>query len=476
VIKGKIVLPVAAVFMPLLAQASNLSIGTSFAGLNMTQGAGWVPPDMGFAVGQNQIVEVVNGGYEVFNKSGVSLTGAQSDISLWTNAGISPGQVTGNNNLGDPRVMYDPGSNRFFVSEINTTSANNAGNSNMAFIAVSKAANPAAGFNAAGFVAATGFSDGFADFDTLGLDKNGVYLGTNNFNMGGSGGSISIFSMPKSDLLLSTPSLAQMTEFTGMTGDGTVPHPAYDPNGTYGELITQTGLGRYDLLQLGNTANHPATLTTAGSLTGVADNGVILPLQSDGSTITTDIDDRVSATPFIVGDLMYVVNSFADSTDNTYDVLHWMIINLNTNSLLQQGTIYEAKFDYTYPSVAANANGDFVIGFDRSGAGPLGNIESWAVACHYNGTSALCGTPLELSAGDNTVNHDGRMGDFTATNIDPTNPDIFWTSSEVPYEGTWGTQITELVLTPDPVPEPGTFVLAAALIGGLLWRRRRPRP
>jgi hypothetical protein len=461
---------VAVVFMPLLAQADTISIGISFAGLNMTQGAGWVPPDMGFAVGQKQIVEVVNGGYEVFNKAGASLTGPQSDVSLWTSAGIPLAQVTGNNNLSDPRVLYDPVSGRFVVSEINATSANNAGNSNMAFIAASKTGDPApGGWNAVGFVAQTGFSNGFADFDTLGLDKNGVYLGTNNFNMGGPGNSISVFSMPKSDLLLG--SVANMTQFTGITTAGVVPHPAYDPNGSHGELISQTGSGSYDLLQLSNTANHPAALTSVGNLTGVTDNGAVYPLQSDGSLITTDIDDRVSSTPFVVGNLMYVVNSFADPT-NSFDVVHWMIINLNTSALLQQGTISNPGFDYTYPSVAANANGDFVIGFDRSGHTPTGNIESWAVACRYNGASVSCNTPLELSAGDNTVNNDGRMGDYTSTVIDPTNPNIFWTSSEVPFQGTWGTRITELVLTPDPVPEPGTFVLTGALIAGLLWRRR----
>jgi hypothetical protein len=460
---------VAAVLMPLLAHAGSISIGISFAGLNVGQGAGWVPPDMGFAVGQNQIVQVVNGGYEVFQKTGASLTGPQSDVSLWTNAGIPLAQVTGINNLADPRVLYDPASGRFILSEINATSVNGAGNSNMAFIAASKTSDPASGgWNAFGFVATTGFSNGFADFDTLGIDQNGVYLGTDNFNMGGFGHSISVFSMPKSDLLLGSG--ANMTELTGITG-AAVPHPAYDPNGSHGELIAQTAIGSYELLQLSNTANHPAVLTSVGNLTGVTDNLAVPPLQSDGSQITTNIDDRVSSTPFTVGNLMYVVNSFADPT-GSFDVLHWMIINLTTSTLLQQGTISDPGFDYTYPSVAANANGDFVIGFDRSGGTQQGNIESWAVACRYNGASVSCNTPLELSAGDNTVNTDGRMGDYTSTVIDPTNSNIFWTSSEVPLQGSWGTRITELVLTPDSVPEPGMFVLTGALIAGLLWRRR----
>jgi hypothetical protein len=150
---------------------------------------------------------------------------------------------------------------------------------------------------------------------------------------------------------------------------------------------------------------------------------------------------------------MYAVNSIGDPT-STFDVIHWMIIDLTTKLVLRQGTLSNPSFDYTYPSVAANSNGDFLIGFNRSGS----------IA-----DTAVCGTPGQL--GDNSVNLDGRRGDYSSIQVDPTDPNIFWTALEVPSGNTWSTQITELIIT---TPEPGTIGLLAA--GALLFvslRRRK---
>jgi hypothetical protein len=40
------------------------------------------------------------------------------------------------------------------------------------------------------------------------------------------------------------------------------------------------------------------------------------------------------------------------------------------------------------------------------------------------------------------------------------------------HQGAGGTQITELVLTPEYTLEPGTLMPVGGLIAGLVWRRR----
>jgi hypothetical protein len=77
-----------------------------------------------------------------------------------------------------------------------------------------------------------------------------------------------------------------------------------------------------------------------------------------------------------------------------------------------------------------------------------------------------------LSAGDNTVNGDGRWGDYSSIQVDPTNSNIFWTALEVPSGNSWSTQITELIIA-DAVPEPGTvgLLMAGALLFAGLRRR-----
>lgn len=78
-----------------VAQA-NLNIGTNFTGQTMVDlpalnppGYTFIPPDTDGAVGPNHIVELINGAYAVYNKSGgfVQSTGLDT---FWSNAGVTP--------------------------------------------------------------------------------------------------------------------------------------------------------------------------------------------------------------------------------------------------------------------------------------------------------------------------------------------------------------------------------------------------
>jgi hypothetical protein len=457
-----------------VAAASNLTpvIGTSFSGSSFNTTLNLVPPDMALAVGPSQIVQIVNTGFQVFDKTGVSLTGPMTDIQFWNNAGIS--STTTNLGIFDPRVVYDPGSQRFFaIEDVSGTDPNTQATlpNNKVMIAVSNNSNPMNGWKALSFTAGTGFASGFADFDTLGVNQQGVFIGTNNFDNNSANQTISLFSIPKSDLTQSSPTLANMTSFLALntTVNGLVPQLALDTGGTYAPVLT-IGPNPHEaaLLTISGAQGPSATLSAPTYLTGLTDGTVVPPVQSDGSQITTNIDNRFSQSTFVVGNLMYAVNSV--SPDSVHDLIHWMIVNLSTNSLVTQGTISDPNYDYTYPSIVADASGDFTIGFNRSGNSPDGNPSGYGVECNYNGSSAICGSPLLLVAGQ-AVSNDGRWGDYSATAIDPSNPNAYWTSLEfTDANGQWATQITELV----PSPEPGTIGLLTA--GGLLLaalRRRR---
>ena len=458
-----------------VASASTLTptVGVNFAGSNFTQGPGLVPPDMALAVGPSQIVQIVNGGFQVFDKSGASLTGSMTDTQFWNNAGIS--SSTTNLGIFDPRVAYDPGSHRFFaIEDVSGTDPGTGGNlpNNKVMLAVSNSSNPADGWKALSFTAGTGFASGFADFDTLGVSKNGVFIGTNNFDNNSAAQTISMFSIPKLDLLASSPTLSNMTSFIGLdpNTNGLVPQLALDTGGAHGAVLTiGPNLHEASLLTISGAQGPGATLSAPVYVTGLTDGTVVPPVQSDGSVITTNIDNRFSQATFVEGNLMYAANSV--SPDGVHDLIHWMILNLDTDTLLTQGTISDPNFDYTYPSIAANAAGGFMIGFNRSGNSPDGNPSAYDVECHYDGTNAVCASPLLLAAGQ-SVTFDARWGDYSATAIDPTNPDIFWTSLEITDpNNNWTTQITELTAA----PEPGTIALAGlglAVGSGILAFRR----
>jgi len=100
------------------AQATTVvTVGTNFRGTSRSQSdLFFYPPDTMGAVGPNHIVELINGSYAVYNKSGSVL----SRISLnqfWQNAGATPA----GSYAFDPRVNYDPFSNRWFAASVDNT-------------------------------------------------------------------------------------------------------------------------------------------------------------------------------------------------------------------------------------------------------------------------------------------------------------------------------------------------------------------
>src|SRR4030095_7674869 len=72
------------------------------------------PPDTNGEVGATQYVQIVNEGYQVFNKStGASVLGPVGISTLWQGFG----GVCQNNGSGDPVVLYDQIANRWVISQ-----------------------------------------------------------------------------------------------------------------------------------------------------------------------------------------------------------------------------------------------------------------------------------------------------------------------------------------------------------------------
>src|SRR5262249_27637671 len=157
------------------------------------------PPDTMGAAGQQHFVAFNNGNFSIFNKNG-TLVSQVSDTTFWTTAlGASPG------GLSDPRILYDPASQRWFASMI-TTGQNIKNN---ILIARSNTSDPTQGFKAMSF---TTTNNRFADYPTLGLDANGIYIGTNNFTSAtGSFSGVGMYSVPKAHITANTPTLTHLT-------------------------------------------------------------------------------------------------------------------------------------------------------------------------------------------------------------------------------------------------------------------------
>src|SRR5439155_8870560 len=94
--------------------------GVSFLAMGHTNTSSIItgdPPDPTGAVGPNNYVEAVNGGIEIFNKSGTVVAAAKFLNTLWTGyTGTNAGNGCSARNDGDPIVRYDRQADRWLIS------------------------------------------------------------------------------------------------------------------------------------------------------------------------------------------------------------------------------------------------------------------------------------------------------------------------------------------------------------------------
>jgi len=414
------------------------------------------PADGNGAVGPSDFVEFINGRFAIFAKSTGVRRKSLTDLQFWKNAGVT---FTTNQDVTDPRILFDTYSQRWFAAQIDYDSDNVI--SNRFLVAVSASADPTAAWSGFAF-AADPVNGDFADFPTLGVDTNGVYLAGNLFDSLGSSVGSALVSFPKNDLLANPPSIAGRKSFgtLGFAARGFVLQPAATTGeATTGESVLAVGnlgldFATHNTLKLSvvNNATTPggATLSSATTLTMPAYSVPINPPQPDGTDNLDDGDARISGFIRRVGDMLYAVHGVQV---NDRAAVRWYKINAKNNTLIQSGTISDTNRHFFFPSIAANENGIVAIAFNGSSSNSF--VSSYAAVGEVvNGTLSF-GAPILLKAGTASYQSPdpdtgiSRWGDYSATSPDPIDPSRFWTIQMYP-RGTnvWSTQVTELITKP----------------------------
>lgn len=444
-------------------------VGLSFTGTTIYD-SGFIPPDTMGAVGPNHIVELVNGRYRVYDKSTGSVIADSSLDSFWTSAGASP-----TNYAFDPRVTYDPDSGRWFA-----VSVDNAGDPNSFLLAVSKSSDPTEGWTA--FKIDSDSDDShWADFPTLGVDADGVYICANMFDAPGGAANpttVTIVAIPKDDLVAANPTVSNATKFenldrsdvgwsiqpavSGEPSDLTEPLLAVDAD--YFSLLNRTNIEWSDSTpSLSATTDIPVASTS-------------FPPDANQPGTKADIetnDDRFSSYVYSIDGTLWAVHSISY---NGRAAIRWYQIDESTNTVLQWGTIYDDSLDLYYPSIAVNEYGHVIVGC--SGSSETQYVSAYAFFGETNNGSTTFSDPILLVGGVSDYERldsadRNRWGDYSTTVVDPSDPLKFWTFQEYVY-GTdaWATRITMLQV--EAVPEPATVALfGLGVAAGVAWRRRR---
>lgn len=442
------------------AQSSvQVQIGQNFTGSDNTE-SGVTPADGNGAIGPKHYVEFINGAFAIYAKTNGLRIRRISDSQFWADAGVI---VSSDATISDPRVIYDPASQRWFASmvDFNSTVSDPTTFANNFLIAISDTPDPTRGWHGKSFVADpdTGF---FADFPTLGVDANALYISGDMFVNGSTSVGASLWSIPKADLLLNTtPAVVTNATWYGVMAyseHGEILQPATCVDGSSGgDILAAPDILSGDTLILSKVLNADTTngvLTASTNIPIAAYSVPFDPKQPDGTATLADNDARLSARVYTVGGVIFAAQSIEV---NGRAAIRWYRISATNQTLLESGTITDPDLDLFYPSIAANIGGVIVIGCN--GCSIHKPVSSFAYAgLTVNGVTTFSG-PTLLQAGTIGNYHDSnetlggatesRWGDYSATTPDPSDPSRFWTIQMLPITSqNWATQITEILVLP----------------------------
>ncbi len=444
-------------------------IGANFTGSTYAQQSFFFPPDTMGAIGPNHFVETLNGSFRVYDRTGVPLLSKSLD-QFWMDAtGTSPNQGSF-----DPRILYDPNTDRWFTTALdNPDVANNA-----ILVAVSQTPDPTGAWT--GFrIGSDSTQSHWADFDTLGMNGQGIYVAVNAFKTSAASDGITVVAINKANLVAGSLT-GTIWENNNPNDLGFSVQPVVDttgggtPENLYSAYNAPVGLFKLSTITGPNEGN---TLNVAGGFISVTPyNDPPFAHQPGGLNPFIDSgDSRLGSNLVRVGGNVWGVETV---NSGGRSALRWFRIDPNTNTIAEEGIIGDATHDYYDGSIAVNNAGDVVIGYTRSGDTEYAS--SYASTGFFNGVSTTFAAPMLLKAGVASYSAvaigRNRWGDYSATMVDPTDPTHFWTIQEwASAYNIWSTQITELVKGPGQVvPVSG---LHTTLIGtGLMalgWLRRR---
>ena len=455
--------PLDRTYLPLMPMNPQ-TVGTTFLGAQLSE-SGFIPPDCMGDVGLTQVLVAANGRIKVFSKSG-TLGPLDADMDVFFNS------VRNGSGTSDPHIRYDRLSQRWFIVIINVASKNNR-----VLIAVSDSPTITGSSSFTFFqfqhnlVAPAGDNNRFADYPTLGVDANALYIGTNNFRTNGLFVSISGFVVRKSSLTSGGPIVAtafrNLSVFTPQGVDND------DPAATVGYFIgvNVSLFNQLDILRIsdpGGTPTISGTFNITVPTTRFPENVPALGT----STILDALDDRLFAAHIRENKITGVQSlwtahnievdaSGVGNTAGNRTASRWYeFTNLNsTPTLNQSGTLYDpAGSDpqfFWIPSVAMNGQGHMALGCSRAGVGrraeivvagrlssdPLGTTQTFTLA------------QSSSTVYDVTVTNPQRWGDYSQTVVDPTDDMTMWTFQQYCNStDSWGVRVIELVAPPPVTP------------------------
>jgi uncharacterized repeat protein (TIGR01451 family) len=411
--------------------------GISYPGVNCN----CAPPDTNGEVGLTQYVQIVNQGFEVYNKTtGASVFGPVDIATVWSGFG----GVCEDDAWGDPVALYDQLANRWVISQFAGFDTNGAMTDEC--VAVSTTSDATGSWNRYAFHLGTDFFD----YPKLGIWPDAYYMSMNVFdadteNFIGP----QPFALDRDAMLAGDPATfvtfrdpasffkPSSDAFMPADLDGLTPPPVGAPNPFMSTGTNST----WPLYRFHVDFTTPAnsTFTSGGTLTPAAfspicGGGACVP-QSEGGELLDTLGDRgmFRSAYRNFGDHEALVGNMTIASSGVAGV-RWFEIRSATSgtpAFFQQGTQQPDTTWRWMGSAAMDDDGDLAVGYSASSG-------SMHPAIRYAGR--LAGDPAnQLSQGEATLfagagsqlaNTFHRWGDYSDMTVDPVDDCTFWYTQE----------------------------------------------
>ncbi|MGH7939065.1 MAG: dockerin type I repeat-containing protein, partial [Bryobacteraceae bacterium] len=424
------------------------------------------PPDTNGYVGLTQYVQIVNEGYQVFDKfTGVSTLGPASIKSVW--AGF--GGICQTGGSGDPIMLYDKLADRWVISQFAVGGAA----PDHECVAVSTTSDATGPYYRYDFNEVA-FGNNFYDYPKIGTWPDAYYMSANVFNSSGTAYlGTQAFALERNKMLCGLPAAIISPGLVGLPAnnndpvmpadfDGTVLPPPGAPN-TFVEFPDSTGnnLNTYRLWHFGVGSPFGTGMTftqvaspAAAPFTFLTANVPQLPPQTSLDNLADRLMFRFAyrnyGTPSVPDES--AVANYSVSSGGVAGVRWFELKNVTNGPVtVHQESTYQPDTTWRWMgSVAMDHSRNLAVGFSASDATINPQIR-YAVEL-FPTINTLSGETHLFDGTGSQSGTNSRWGDYSAMTVDPTDDTTMWYTQE--YYATnssfnWRTRIGSFRMDPN---------------------------
>ena len=422
-----------------------------------------IPPDTHGAVGPNHVAEMLNTGFQVFDRSGAVVLPQITLQAFWSALGTAPGQPA--SRLTDPRIAFDQYADRWVTVTDGNPRRSDGTNNAWMLVGISDSNDPTGTWNLYAIranIAVTHPND-WADYTSLGLDPNNVVVTSRIFTQAGAFVHADAWVVNKATLIAGPGPLVQGVDYTVIHNPCGVGGFQFSPCHTFGQtpgtgvnyllndgwLDSGTRTRRFMAVYAINGTGAAATLACGAggdlfvelaqynfNLLSSPQLSCATPIENGSNSLQNAVwrNGRIWTTHAVGSG-----SGITDAAPPSKAEVAWYQINPAAVSPFpggvpdQQGRVVHATQHYSYPSIAVNSDECAALGFSGSDAAtfasgyytlrlstdPPGTMQP--VALLKSGVEPY---RKEFGGGRN------RWGDYSATCVDPLNDLTFWTVQE----------------------------------------------